>query len=225
MSNPVEAYLEEREKVAGDWLSGTSKGIGRVFSPMVLGTVASTAALSAALDIPGAVARKAYYAVTKKRDFTQMMESDPTLGQFQRENPKQFNAHYSSLRSMNPQFAADPVVAGTYMRQMSMSPATAGSVIVESLGGLPRSAPPMVAPKDIMGAMDSDMSPLQQEQLNAMKNEAPRKRRQGLHKDREAGFKADTAQAQHGAVKDYIGSWKDKGMPGPPGFAVQKGKY
>lgn len=54
-----------------------------------------------------------------------------------------FNAHYNSLRKMNPGYAEDPIIAGTMMRQMSMHPNTAGKVLMEGLEsssrGLPRS--------------------------------------------------------------------------------------
>ena len=137
MTNPLDVYLGAKEKRAG-WFSGLGAGAKQMLSAQNIGGALAATAFAAATDVPGMIARKAYYAVTKSRDFNQMMETDPTLKQFQRENPTQFNSHYNSLRSLNPEFASDPVVAGTYMRQMSLNPATAGSVIVESLGGLPR---------------------------------------------------------------------------------------
>ena len=148
MKSPLDSYLCEKEKRAG-WLSSLGGGVRQILSPQNIGGALAATAFAAATDVPAMVARKAYYAVTKSRDFNQMMETDPTLKQFQRENSKQFNAHYNSLRSLNPEFASDPVVAGTYMRQMSMNPATAGSVIVDSLGGLPRPTPG-TRPKDLL---------------------------------------------------------------------------
>lgn len=72
----------------------------------------------------------AFLAITKKRDFNKMMEDNPDLQESFQENPKQFHAQFTSLRSMNPSFSSDPIVAGTYMRQMSASPATAGTAMV-----------------------------------------------------------------------------------------------
>jgi len=138
MTNPVEDYLQTKEAQGPGFLSRMGRGFKSFMSPENIGVVAGSAMMAGALDFPGDVARKAYYAITKKRDFNRMMEQNPDLQQLRQENGDQFNAHYTSLRSVNPEFASDPTVAGTYMRQMSMSPATAGKVIVESLGGLPR---------------------------------------------------------------------------------------
>jgi hypothetical protein len=161
MKSPLDSYLCEKEKRAG-WLSSLGGGVRQILSPQNIGGALAATAFAAATDVPAMVARKAYYAVTKSRDFNQMMETDPTLKQFQRENSKQFNAHYNSLRSLNPEFASDPVVAGTYMRQMSLNPATAGSVIVDSLGGLPRPTPGTRA-KDLL--FPDPMESLRKQQL------------------------------------------------------------
>ena len=162
MTNPLDVYLGAKEKRAG-WFSGLGAGAKQMLSAQNIGGALAATAFAAATDVPGMIARKAYYAVTKSRDFNQMMETDPTLKQFQRENPTQFNSHYNSLRSLNPEFASDPVVAGTYMRQMSLNPATAGSVIVESLGGLPRPTQGTRA-KDLL--FPDPMDDLKRRQLN-----------------------------------------------------------
>lgn len=122
MSNPVDDYLGT-EKVAVNW--------GGV-ADTVIGGAASGAAGAATLALGGA-AMKAFGAIMKRSDFKSMMEHNPDLHEFQQENPKQFNQHYNSFRGMNPTFAKDPVVAGSYMRSMSMNPATAGKAIVESM--------------------------------------------------------------------------------------------
>jgi hypothetical protein len=84
------------------------------------------------------VARKAHQALTKKRDFTAMLEANPDLQQYQEENPQQFNHHYNSMRGTNPSLAADPVVSGTMMRQMSQQPQVAGRTLVEYMRSAPR---------------------------------------------------------------------------------------
>ena len=45
-----------------------------------------------------------------------------------------FNQMFTSLRSMNPAYSKDPLIAGTYMRQMVDSPMTAGGKLTETLG-------------------------------------------------------------------------------------------
>lgn len=91
----------------------------------------------------GAAATKAYYAATKASDYKKMLGSNPDLREYQQSNPSQFKQHYSSLRSINPQFASDPTVAGTYMRQMSLNPQSAGKTIVESVEAQPTRKPMM----------------------------------------------------------------------------------
>jgi hypothetical protein len=44
-----------------------------------------------------------------------------------------FNQMYSSLRRMNPAYARDPLVAGTYMRQMLDSPLSAGGLLTQTV--------------------------------------------------------------------------------------------
>lgn len=132
-----------------------------------VGTGALEAAGGAALLTLGGAAIKAFKAIGKKRDFKGMMEANPDLSEFQRENSKQFTQHYTSFRNMNPQFAGDPVVAGTYMRQMSMSPATAGKVIVESLGGARAMPPGMMDTAMGMYRPTDPLDPRMQQRLEA----------------------------------------------------------
>lgn len=153
MSNPIDDYLEEREKIAGPagfmgkMVGGAAEGV----SAKGLGLLGAHTALTAGAMGGVAAVQKIYHAITKKKHFNEMMEANPDLQEFQRENSSQFNQHYTSLRSMNPTFASDPIVAGTYMRQMSMQPATAGKVVVESLGGVPAGG----GVRDFTGALGS----------------------------------------------------------------------
>jgi hypothetical protein len=143
MSNPVDEYLSycagdepEQTKEASLW-GGAAKSLT---AEHIGGLAMDAAILGGGAALLSGAAGKIYGAITKRRDFNDMMDVNPDLKEYQRENPKLFNAHYSSLRSMNQEFASDPVVAGTYMRQMSMSPGTAGKVVAESLGAVPRGA-------------------------------------------------------------------------------------
>lgn len=126
---------------AGRFASGLGQGAKRVLEPSELGRIGTQAAIVGGVGILAAGAQKTYLAITKKRDFDAMLEHNPDLAEHQAANPQQFNQHYSSLRSMNPLFAKDPVVAGSYMRQMSMNPGTAGKVLVESLNSLQKGGP------------------------------------------------------------------------------------
>lgn len=89
----------------------------------------------------GIAAMKAYRAVRKRKDFRDMLEQNPDLAAYQESDPMKFNAHYNSLRSMNPGYAEDPIIAGTMMRQMSMHPNTAGKVLMEGLESSSRALP------------------------------------------------------------------------------------
>lgn len=176
MSNPVDDYLESRSGMDKKAFFGRPQlrhAAGRV------GIGALEAAGGAALLSLGGAAMKSFNAIKKKKDFGEMMEANPDLQEFQSQDPKRFQQHYNSLRSMNPQFARDPTVAGTYMRQMSMSPQTAGKVIVESISGaraMPSSPAQMAMegyrPTDYMGMPPTsqlDVARLQSERMKAQK--------------------------------------------------------
>lgn len=92
------------------------------------------ATAGAAVAGTGIAIQKIYDAITKKRDFQAMLENNADLQEAYDRNPKQFNLMFSTLRSMNPAFSKDPLVAGTYMRRMAESPSHAGAIAVEALG-------------------------------------------------------------------------------------------
>ncbi len=130
MSNPVNEYLEVKE--AG-FFSGLAEGAKKVvkhpvfqFHAGALGVAVAGRTILNGMD-------SAILAITRKRDFNNMMDHSPDLQEARQGNPKQFNAHFNRLRRMNPTFSKDPVVAATYMRQMEASPATAGVAAVQAL--------------------------------------------------------------------------------------------
>jgi hypothetical protein len=101
-----------------------------------LATGAGAGLAGAAIAGAGVAASKIYDAMTKARDFRAMLGSsfNSDLMDYYRQKPKQFNEAFSSLRSANPSFSKDPMVAGNYMRRiMEMRPESAGGAIVESL--------------------------------------------------------------------------------------------
>ena len=76
---------------------------------------------------------KLFQAATKARDFRKMLEFNPDLAQHHEADPKMFNQMYTSLRQLNPTYAGDPLIAGTFMRQMVESPNNAGGFLTDAL--------------------------------------------------------------------------------------------
>lgn len=135
--NALDEYLQE--KTAGGFSAGWNQGVQALPSEMgrklpgVLASSGAQAAIGLGVAGIGVAASKIYGAVTKRRDFRSMMGANPDLEDKYRQDPKLFNQMYSTLRRFSPQFASDPTVAGTYMRQMSESPITAGGIAVQAL--------------------------------------------------------------------------------------------
>ena len=172
MINPVEEYLQEKQAGFG---SSMWQGI-KDYAPQAaavtatsVGTMAAGKAILRGMD-------NVMLAITKKRDFNAMMEHNPELREYQQEDPKRFNAQFSSLRNLNPTFSKDPIVAGTYMRHMSASPGMAGTAVVQSLSaarGVPQSVfgetagsmrPPSMS---IQSPQQREMDQMKAEQMRA----------------------------------------------------------
>lgn len=101
-----------------------------------LATGAGAGVAGAAVTGAGIAASKIYDAMTKTRDFRNMMGSsfNSDLQPLHQQKPRQFNEAFTSLRSMNPAFTKDPMVAGTYMRRMMENvPEAAGGYLIEAL--------------------------------------------------------------------------------------------
>lgn len=140
--NPVDEYLKVKEAQPPLSFMARARGALPYFA-------ASTAAyLGGNIALDGL--RAAHRAVTKKRDFNQMLEHNPDLQEARQDNPKQFNQMFKSLRSMSPEFSADPLVAGTYMRRMISAPQTAGMLAVEALGARRGMAPQLAIPPQLI---------------------------------------------------------------------------
>lgn len=92
------------------------------------------AASSAGVAALGAAAEKIYNAITKKRDFDNMLEANPHLRAYQEATPEEFTRMFSALRTMNPDFTKDPLVAGAYMAKAMEQPVeTRGFTAVDAL--------------------------------------------------------------------------------------------
>lgn len=158
MSNPIEELLEyEKTAGLGTFLSGVGRGVvnlsgkvdpskgvklteeglkifqrgGQLGQQMQTG--AALAAGGALITGLGLAAKKINDAVSKRRDFREMMSLHPELSEEQGRNPKMFNAAYSSLRNINPTFGRDPLVAGAHMKQFMDNPDTAGLMVARTI--------------------------------------------------------------------------------------------
>lgn len=135
--NPLDEYAMRKESgFWGDFTAG--KGIGGDVRTAVIGTgvAAATAGIVPAV-------KRIMGAITKRHDFNMMLEHNPDLRDAQRQNPKLFNQAYTSLRSMNPQFAADPLVAGGLMSRIMVEPTAAHQILRDSYMANRPSASPM----------------------------------------------------------------------------------
>lgn len=144
--NPIEAYLGEKTAAQTSLPFG---GFGHSFgnamrqglNPSRLGESAANAVLGAggAALAAGAVAggvrgvQALYDVATEARDFRAMLENDPDLKRKHEEEPKLVNRMFTTLRTFNPAFTRDPVVAGSYVRQMVEDPMHAGTMATEAL--------------------------------------------------------------------------------------------
>jgi hypothetical protein len=129
MNNPIEDFVQEYGDVK---LATGTPSFGRQMLRGA-GVGAGTAAIAGGIGAVGMAASKIYDAATKARDFKHMMEYNADLQEHHDRDPRMFNQMYSSLRAMNPTFSKDPIVAGTYMRQMVDSPSSAGGVLVNTV--------------------------------------------------------------------------------------------
>jgi hypothetical protein len=137
--SPLDQYEEARKTAGvGNMLGRAGRGFADAMTPERVGGAAAVGLAGAAVAGLGTAAQKIVGAITKQRDFRRMMEMSPDLSEERDRNPERFNQHYSSLRSLSPEFASDPVIAATYMRQMSYAPESAGKVLVESIGSRPK---------------------------------------------------------------------------------------
>jgi len=111
-ANPVYEFLGLRKqagffKALGRGLTGSS--IGHYMAP----AIASAGIAAAGLGIKGGygIIREK---LTRQRDYKAMLEANPTL---RGSDARQVNMIYNSLRRLSPTMAADPLVAGSFVRK------------------------------------------------------------------------------------------------------------
>lgn len=132
MDNPIVAYMMTKTAGPLDGVSRMAGNVGRkALDEIPKGIGAGVAALG--VGAATAAVQKIHDALTKRRDFRSMLEHNPHLQEAQTQDPKRFNQLYSTLRTFNPEFSADPIVAGTYMDRMWQNPAGAGAIATEAL--------------------------------------------------------------------------------------------
>jgi hypothetical protein len=130
--NPVEEFLQVKEAFGLGQLAPAAKSYGRQMGG-ALATGAATGLGGAAFAGLTLGAAKLYDAATKTRDFNNMLEANPDLHGHHQADPAGFNRMYSALRTMAPEFAKEPMVAGTYMRNaMELDPGQGGTVAVNA---------------------------------------------------------------------------------------------
>jgi len=135
--NPVEEFLEKKASF-GEAMSSLPKHFGRA----AVGAAAAGAVGLAGAGL-GAAIGGILDAATKGHDFRQMLHHNEDLHEHYEADPTRFNLMFSTLRSMNPQFSKDPLVAGSFMRRMIESPTGIGGIAGEALkqrGDFPESA-------------------------------------------------------------------------------------
>lgn len=131
--NPVEEFFQVKEAFGLGQLAPVAKSYGK--------NIGGALATGAATGIGGAAfagltlgAAKLYDAATKTRDFNSMLDANPDLHEHHQADPAGFNRMYSALRAMSPQFAKEPLVAGSYMRTaMLEGPEGRGYLAVRAL--------------------------------------------------------------------------------------------
>lgn len=120
MSNPVDEFLKE----AG-WLDT----MGRAIKEAIPGAIAA-----AGVTALGTGVAKGYGMVkerfTKVRDYSNMLKSNPQLRQHDASSVQMV---YNSLRKTAPTLAADPLIAGSFVRNtLEMSPESGPGIPLQS---------------------------------------------------------------------------------------------
>jgi hypothetical protein len=120
MSNPVDEFLKE----AG-WLDA----MGRAVKEALPGAIASAgvAAMGVAASKGIGMVKERF---TRVRDYSNMLKANPMLRQHDAGSVQMV---YNSLRKTAPSLAADPLIAGSYIRNtLEMSPESGPAVPLQS---------------------------------------------------------------------------------------------
>lgn len=120
MSNPVDEFLKE---------AGFMETMGRAIREAIPGAIAA-----AGVAAVGAGVSKGYGLVkerfTKVRDYSNMLKANPQLRDHDAGSVQMV---YSSLRKTAPSLAADPLIAGSFVRNtLEMSPESGPGIPLQS---------------------------------------------------------------------------------------------
>jgi hypothetical protein len=111
-------------------IGNAARGFGGLLRDGAAGAAATALVSGATVG-----ASHAYNALTKARDFKQMLASpfNDDLKEYHQASPEKFNAAFTSLRTVNPAITKDPMTAGAYMRRvMQFDNAGATGVLLEA---------------------------------------------------------------------------------------------
>jgi len=132
--NPLDEYFMEKSAInfgaAAHQAGNAARGVAG--SDVAKGMAISVGA-TAALGMLAPAVQKVWGAMTKGRDFKEMMGTNPDLRDIQQQDPRFFGQAYSSLRRVNPTFGGDPIIAGSYMRKMMANKDAAGLTLAQTV--------------------------------------------------------------------------------------------
>lgn len=139
MTNPAEQFLSEKRAFGFGGMAQAAKPYAKRVGEGV-GMGIATGAGGAAFAGLTLAAGKLYQAATKTRDFNNMLDADPSLRELHQQDPVGFNRAFTSLRTMAPEFTAEPMVAGAYMRRALESTEGPGLTAVQAASDSSRSS-------------------------------------------------------------------------------------
>lgn len=134
-ANPVEEFVStygEKNASRFDGVKDLFRRGGSMAGKSLMDGIGAGLAM-ATISAVAAGGEKAYSAMTRERDFKRMLASNPDLHTDHQADPHTFNMAFNSLRSMNREFAADPYVAGAYMRAAGPANLQGGSLLAEKV--------------------------------------------------------------------------------------------
>lgn len=190
--NPLDAFFEKKASLG--------EGMGKHFGTALMAG-AGTAVAGAAVTALAPAAANIFNAITKKRDFNQMMQSpfNTDLHEHLSARPKEFNLAFSSLRSVTPEITRDPMIAGQYMRRvMQSTPDTAGGIVLEALQHKEKFGPGVVSEAFGRGATEGARSGF----AESMKTDESRKH---LERQQQGALSLEEAKSRMGLQNQMAG--------------------
>jgi hypothetical protein len=107
----LEAYLEKTAGI-GDFASSVGKYMQQA-APAIVGGTLLTAGIAAGTGVLGQAYDSIKNSVTKARSYKDMLDKNPQLANY---NAEAVQGAFNTLHRFNPEYAGDPLVAGTFVR-------------------------------------------------------------------------------------------------------------